>query len=107
MVMLVGIYTLCSPVPWEDWSNPGAHPSASDTAVKQENLCIPYEANKAVYDLQQNVKRAINNSLNLAILMAYCKLSGNQIGTKVTTVRDNPQVILADLRTKYGATTPD
>ena len=50
MVMPVGIYALRSPVPWEDWPNPGAHPAAADTAVVQANLHILYEANKAVYD---------------------------------------------------------
>ena len=54
--------------------------------MEQANLRILYEANNAVYDSQQNVKRAINDALNLAIPTVYSKPAGNQIGVKVFKV---------------------
>ena len=64
MVMPLEIYALRTPTPWNDWPNPGPHPEAAATTVEQGNLRILYEANKNVWDSQQNVKRAINDALN-------------------------------------------
>jgi hypothetical protein len=106
MVMPPAIYALRSDAPWEEWPDPGPHPAAAETTAEQNNLRVVYEANKAVYDSQQNVRRAVTEALNSAVPNAFRKPVGNQIGTKVFTVRDDPQLILADLRTKYGVCTP-
>ena len=67
---------------------------------------VLYNTNKAVFDTQQNVRGAVNEALNAAVPNAFRKPTGNQIGTKVFTVRDDPKTILSDLRTKYGTCTP-
>jgi hypothetical protein len=85
----------------------GSHPAAADTTAKQNNLRALYDANKAVYDSQQNVRQAVNEDLNVAVPNAFLKPAGNQIGTKVYTVSDNPRDILDNLRTKYSAFTPN
>jgi len=97
MVMPPEIYALRTPTQWNDWPDPGPHPAAATTTVEQNNLRNLFEANKIVYDSQQNVKRATNDALNKAIPQAFRKPVGNQIGTKVFTVNDNPMQILADL----------
>lgn len=107
MVMPPEIYALRTPTPWTDWPDPGAHPPAAATTVEQNNLRILYDANKAVYDSQQNIRRAVNDALNVAIPNAFRRPIGNQLGTKVFTVRDNPRQILQELRTKYGTSTPN
>eukprot|EP00804_Cyclotella_cryptica_P023697 CCRYP_019320-RA/>CCRYP_019320-RA protein AED:0.37 eAED:0.35 QI:0/0/0/1/1/1/6/0/1607 len=106
MVMPPAIYALCSDTPWEEWPNPGPHPATAETTAKQNNLRNVYDANKAVFDSQQNVRRAVTEALNTAVPNAFRKPVGNQIGAKVYTIRDDPQTILADLRTKYGVCTP-
>ena len=99
------IYALRTNEPWNNWPDPGPHPAAANTTAEQNNLRTLYEANKAVYDSQQNVRRAVN--INVAVPNAFRKPAGNQIGTKVYTVRDNPREILDNLRGKYGACTPN
>jgi hypothetical protein len=106
MVMPPEIYELRTNTPWNDWTDPGPHPAAAQTAVEQANIRSLYEADKTVYDSQQNVKRAVNDALNKAIPQAFRKPAGNQIGNKVFTVRDDPRAILQNLRVKYGNCTP-
>ena len=77
------------------------------TAAEQTNIKTLYDANKAVYDTQQNVRRAINDALNNAIPNAFRKPAGNQMGTRVFTVRDSPREILDGLRAKYGICSPN
>eukprot|EP00804_Cyclotella_cryptica_P019081 CCRYP_014487-RA/>CCRYP_014487-RA protein AED:0.29 eAED:0.21 QI:0/0/0/1/0.5/0.33/3/0/1151 len=105
MVMPPAIYALRSDAPWEEWPDLGPHPATADTTAEQNNLRVVYDANKAVFDSQQNVRR-VTEALNTAVPNAFRKPVGNQIGTKVYTVRDDPQTILADLRAKYGICTP-
>ena len=102
MVQPAAIYALRTNAPWVNCNNPGPHPGTVDTTAEQNNLHTLYEANKAVYDSQQNVRRAINDALNIVIPNAFRKPAGNQMGTKVYTVRDNPRDILDGLRAKYG-----
>jgi hypothetical protein len=106
MVMPPAISALRSNTPWTYWPNPGPHPQQAGTTAEQNNIRILYDANKAVFDTQQNVRRAVNEALNAAVPNAFRKPVGNQIGTKVYTVRDDPQTSLTDLRTKYGTCTP-
>eukprot|EP00804_Cyclotella_cryptica_P014650 CCRYP_012669-RA/>CCRYP_012669-RA protein AED:0.66 eAED:0.28 QI:0/0/0/0.66/0/0.33/3/0/1062 len=106
MVMPPAIYALRSDTPWEEWPDPGPHPVTAETTAEQNNLRIVYNANKAVFDSQQNMRRAVTEALNTAVPNAFRKPVGNQIGTKVYTVRNDPQTILADLRAKYGICTP-
>ena len=106
MVMPPAIYALRSNTPWTYWPDPGPHPAQGGTTAEQNNIRVLYDANKAVFDTQQNVRRAVNEALNAAVPNAFRKPIGNQIGTKVYTVRDDPQTILTDLRAKYGTCTP-
>jgi hypothetical protein len=106
LVMPDEVYALRSPNAWMNWPDPGPHPAAAATNVEARNLQTLYDSNKAVFDSDQNVRRAVNDALNLAIPKEFRKPIGNQIGTKVFTVRDDPKQILVDLRTKYGTATP-
>jgi hypothetical protein len=106
MVMPPAIYALQSGAPWEEWPDPVPHPATAETTAEQNNLGVIYDANKDLFDSQQNVHRAVTKALNTAVLNAFRKPVGNQIGTKVYTVSDDPQTILADLRAKYGVCTP-
>eukprot|EP00804_Cyclotella_cryptica_P006088 CCRYP_010701-RA/>CCRYP_010701-RA protein AED:0.44 eAED:0.36 QI:0/-1/0/1/-1/1/1/0/470 len=107
LVQPAPIYALRTNEPWTNWPDPGPHPQAANTTAQQNNLRTLYEANKAVYNSQQNVRRAVNEALNIAVPNAFRKPAGNQIGTKVYTVRDHPREILDSLRVKYGACTPN
>ena len=73
MVMPPAIYALRSDAPWEEWPDPGPHPAAAETTAEQNNLHVVYEANKAVYDSQQNVRRAVTETLNAAVPNAFRK----------------------------------
>jgi hypothetical protein len=64
MVMPPEIYALRTPTLWTDWPDPGPHPAAAQTTVEQGNIRALYEADKMVYDSQQNVKRAVTDVLN-------------------------------------------
>jgi hypothetical protein len=73
MVQPAAIYALRTNVPWQEWDDPGPHPAVADTTAEQNNLCTLYDANKAVYDSHQNVRRAINDALNNAVPNAFRK----------------------------------
>eukprot|EP00804_Cyclotella_cryptica_P006988 CCRYP_007119-RA/>CCRYP_007119-RA protein AED:0.63 eAED:0.16 QI:0/0/0/0.5/1/1/2/0/878 len=106
MVMPEQIYALRCAIPWAEWPDPGNHPAAANTSVEQRNIKTIYDANRVVFDSQENVCRAINDALNNAIPNAFGKPIGNQMGQKVYTVRDNSRDIASNLRTKYGMSTP-
>ena len=60
LVQPAAIYALrIAEEPWTDWPNPGPHPPAANTTAQQNNLKTLYDANKAVYDSQQNVHSAL------------------------------------------------
>jgi hypothetical protein len=105
MVMPEQIYVLRCAIPWAKWPNPGNNPAAANTLVEQPNIKMIYDANRVVFDSQENVCWAINDTLNEAIPNAFRKPIGNQMGQKVYTVCDNPRDILSNLRTKYGTST--
>ena len=94
MVMPPAIYALRSNTPWTYWPDPGPHPEQAGTTAEQNNIRVIYEPTRP--------------SSTLSVPNAFRKPIGNQIGigTKVYTVRDDPQTILTDLRTKYGTCTP-
>eukprot|EP00804_Cyclotella_cryptica_P017051 CCRYP_003288-RA/>CCRYP_003288-RA protein AED:0.71 eAED:0.43 QI:0/0/0/1/1/1/2/0/302 len=106
MVMPEQIYALCCAIPWAKWPDPGNHPAAANTSVKQYNVKTIYGANRVIFDSQENARQAINDALNEAIPNTFRKPIGNQMSQKVYTVRDNPCDILSNLRTKYGTSTP-
>eukprot|EP00804_Cyclotella_cryptica_P001036 CCRYP_008351-RA/>CCRYP_008351-RA protein AED:0.69 eAED:0.47 QI:0/-1/0/1/-1/1/1/0/427 len=106
MVMPEQIYALQCAIPWAEWPEPGNHPATANTSVEQRNVKTIYDANRVIFDSQENVRRAINDALNEAIPNAFRKPIGNQMGQKVYTVCDNPCGILSNLRTKYGTSTP-
>jgi hypothetical protein len=100
------IYALCRAIPLAEWPNPGNHPTAANTSVEQTNVKTIYDANRIVFDLQENIRRAINEAINEAIPNAFRKPVGNQMGQKLYTVCDNPRDILSNLHTKYGTSKP-
>jgi hypothetical protein len=55
LVQPTAIYALRTNVPWTDWPDPGPHPAAANTTAQQNNLRMLYDANKAIFDSQQNV----------------------------------------------------
>ena len=73
MVEEPAIYALTSPAtPWVDWPDPGPHRTidAALDAASQADALVQYNAYKKVYDLQENVRRAFINALNVAVLQA-------------------------------------
>ena len=46
-----------------------------DAAVQADAL-VQYNAYKKVYDLQENVRRAVINALNVAVPQAYRRVAG-------------------------------
>ena len=78
MVEETAIYALTSPAtPWVDWLDPGPHRTI-DTSLDsagQADALVQYNAYKKVYDLQENIRRAVINTLNVAVPQAYRRLS--------------------------------
>ena len=109
MVKEPAIYALTSPaIPWLDWPDPGPHRTidASLDAAGQADALVPYNAYKKVYDLQENVRRAVINALNVAVPQAYRQVAGGGVGVRNYRPTDSPMAILASLRRLYGRLTP-
>jgi len=92
MVMPQQIYSLRCAIPWAKWPDPGNHPAAANTSVEQTNVKTIYDANRVVLDLQENIRRAINEALNEAIPNAFRKPVGNQMGQKSTLSATTPGI---------------
>eukprot|EP00804_Cyclotella_cryptica_P003417 CCRYP_018563-RA/>CCRYP_018563-RA protein AED:0.22 eAED:0.19 QI:0/0/0/1/0.33/0.25/4/0/1155 len=54
MVMPAQIYALRCEAPWTEWPDPGNHPAAANTSVEQQNVKTIYDANRVVFDSQEN-----------------------------------------------------
>ena len=71
-------YALLTNTLWTDWADPGPHPQpGASTTVQQNHNKALYDADKAVYDSQQNVKRALNEALNITVPKAFREPVGN------------------------------
>ena len=118
MVEQAEIYALTHNVPWGFWVDPGPtrrgteanpHPDwpnndmDADSARAEQAM---WEANTKVYANQQNVKRAVIDSLNLAVPKSYRRVAGAGIGAVNYRVTEDPRDILAGLQDRYGRPTP-
>ena len=118
MVQAPEIYALVCNEPWRDWADPGPtprgtdanphpdHPNGLTTEQARAEKSI-WEANKEVFFSQQNMKRAIIDTLNRVVPKAYRRLPGNGIGVAKYKVSNDPRDILRGLRDRYGQMTPD
>lgn len=78
-------YALKTNTPWQWWPNPGAHQPTHDSsgnllsgdAIKNNETL--YNANKTIYDTQENVRQATIGALNAAAPRKY-KQSSKKIG---------------------------
>ena len=73
------IYALTGADPWVDYADPGPHRAGinnTHTAIKQRDDTELYPVNKVVYDLQMNVKRAINIAMNGEVPKSVRYLAG-------------------------------
>lgn len=101
-VMPEQIYALRTQTPWANRQDPEAHPAAANTAADQNNIRAIYNADKSVFDSNQDIWRADSTeALNAAVPR---KSAGNQIGIKIYTICNNPRDIL-DNQTIHGTST--
>ena len=119
MVESAAIYALTANVPWGYWGDPGPtrqgteanpHPdfpnNDMDADAARGEKAI-WDANTAVFANQQNVRRAIIDALNQAVLKSYRYAAGANIGAVHYRVTDDPREILEGLRDRYGRPTPN
>ena len=106
MVQPEEVYALDSGTPWQEIGNPGPYFEINedwdeDEREQQERI---YEAYKRAFNNQQNVKRAVNDALNIAVPRAYRRSTG--YGVKLYRPTDDPRAILNRLNEMYGKMTP-
>ena len=117
MVQHVDIYALQTNTPWQNWADPGitrrgtrVNPNADGStntaaAIVRDKQAI-YDANRAVYDTQENICCAIINSLNEVVPKNYRRGGANTMGARVYRATDEPREIIQKLRDTYGKPTP-
>ena len=103
-------YALKSATPWINAPNPGPHRPIGLNAQATRDAEATYDAQKAAWQAQATVTRAINAALNVAVPKAFRRNSapagGNIIGTTVYRSNHDPHDILLALRTVYGTPSP-
>ena len=103
-------YALKSATPWTNAPNPGPHRPIGLNAQATRDAEATYDAQKAAWQAQATVTRAINAALNVAVPNAFRRNSapagGNIIGTTVYRSNHDPRDILLALRTVYGTPSP-
>lgn len=103
-------YALKSASPWINAPNPGPHRPIGLNAQATRDAEATYDAEKAAWQAQATVTRAINAALNVAVPKAFRRNSaptgGNIIGTTVYRSNHDPRDILLALRTVYGTPSP-
>ncbi len=109
MVQHVDIYALQTNTPWTNWADPGitrigtrVNPNADGStnvaaAVARDEQAI-YDANRAVYDTQENIRRAIIDALNDAVPKNYRRGGANTMGARVYRATDDPRELIQKLR---------
>ena len=107
MVDAANIYALTGEAAWINFPNPGFHRQADGTLnpVAQCDANAIFRAAIIVYTSQQNVKGAVNNTLNKAVPKAY-RCNPNVIRVREFRPNDDPRQIIAFLTTRYGHKTP-
>jgi hypothetical protein len=78
LILQPKVYTLQSPTVWVDAPDPGVHIPVAGIATKQRNAQVVYNALCIIFDSKQNVRQAVCDALNKAILAAYKKMYRNK-----------------------------
>jgi hypothetical protein len=104
-------YALKSATPWVHSPNPGLHRQLGLNAGDTRDAEALYNAEKAAYQAQTTVTRAIIAALNIAVPKAFKRSTAADGGAIVgagTSYRHNhdPRTILLALRTTYGIPSP-
>ena len=104
-------YALKSATPWVHSPNPGLHRALGLNAGETRDAEALYNGQKAAYQAQTTVTRAIIAALNIAVPKAFRRSTaagGGALVGAATSYRHNhdPRTILLALRTTYGIPSP-
>ena len=103
-------YALKSATPWTNAPNPGPHRPIGLNAQATRDAEATYDAEKAAWQSQATVTRAINAALNIAVPKAFRRTgipaAGTIIGSTAYRANHDPRDILLGLRTTYGTPSP-
>jgi hypothetical protein len=103
-------YALKSATPWTNAPNPGPHRPIGLNAQATRDAEATYDAEKAAWQSQATVTRAINAALNIAVPKAFRRTgipaAGTIIGSSAYRANHDPRDILLNLRTTYGTPSP-
>lgn len=103
-------YALKSATPWTHSPNPGQHRQLGLNAGDTRDAEAVYAAEKAAYQAQATVTRAIIAALNIAVPKAFKRgttaVGGTLIGAAAYRSNHDPRAILLALRTTYGVPSP-
>ena len=94
--------------PWVFLDDPGRHRviNPENNADGQADEMVQWQANKSNYEGQENVRRAINAALNVAVPPAYRRVGGRGMGAREYAPTTDPREIIATLRRLYGQLGP-
>ncbi len=103
-------YALKSATPWVHSPNPGQHRTLGLAAGPTRDAEAIYAAEKAAYQAQATVTRAIIGALNSAVPKAFRRgtnaAGGAIVGSSAYRSNQDPRAILLALRTTYGIPSP-
>lgn len=103
-------YALKSATAWVHSPNPGQHRQLGLNAGDTRDAEAVYLAEKAAYQAQATVTRAIITALNIAVPKAFKRgttaVGGALIGSAAYRSNHDPRAILLALRTTYGIPSP-
>ena len=103
-------YALKSATAWVNSPNPGQHRQLGLNAGDTRDAEAVYLAEKAAYQAQATVTRAIIAALNIAVPKAFKRgttaVGGALIGAAAYRSNHDPRAILLALRTTYGIPSP-
>ena len=90
-------YALTGENPWNDYPDPGRHCTLGGNAASQRDADVRYNFMANVYNIQENVRQAINKALTAAVPEMYRRAVG-QLGPAVYTPTEDPRDILISLK---------
>ena len=103
-------YALKSGTPWVHSPNPGQHRPLGLAAGPTRDAEAIYAAEKAAYQAQATVTRAVIAALNVAVPKAFRRgtnaVGGAIVGSAAYRSNQDPRAILLALRTTYGIPSP-
>lgn len=103
-------YALKSATPWVHSPNPGQHRPLGLAAGPTRDAEAIYNAEKAAYQAQATVTRAINAALNTAVPKAFRRGTNAAgaaiVGSAAYRSNQDPRDILRSLRSTYGIPSP-